>query len=223
MAQKVKTNKIGLKKNISLAKNDGKGAEKTTKSSDSRFAMFKSKKALIIEIVAVVLIAVVVAILVMNRKPSTTQKLGDEKTVSKIEIKNKLNVDIKDPENGDNVKYGIEGDNIAKVSYKKKVSNGNEMNFIMRTSYSTEDIENSIGLDVEFAYTPIMMTVVCNDGSEIPVEAKVALDDSEEMKYMKALWYDNDKYYSMVTDNLVTREDFLQEVNRVIIANHEEF
>ena len=53
--------------------------------------------------------------------------------------------------------------------------------------------------------------------------AKVALDDSEEMKYMKALWYDNDKYYSMVTDNLVTREDFLQEVNRVIIANHEEF
>jgi hypothetical protein len=68
------------------------------------------------------------------------------------------------------------------------------------------------------------MTVVCNDGSEIPVESRVALDPkTDNIKYMKALWYDNDKYYSMVTDNLVTREDFLQEVNRVIIANHEEF
>lgn len=174
---------------------------------------------LLVAIAVVIIIAVVVALITLNRKSRPTH-VGTERVVSK----NDLPYSVKDPVGGDNVVYSVEGSNISKISYQKTVSDGNLMNFIMRTSSSTEDIENSIGLDVEFAYTPIKMTVVCDDGSEVPVEARVALDaKSENMKYMKALWYDNDKYYSMVTDNLVTREDFLQEVNRVIIANHEEF
>lgn len=180
------------------------------------------KSSLIIGIIAVIIVAVVVAFLVL--KKNIIPHSNTETIVSKNELKDKLNVDIKEPDGSSDIVYGIENSSIAKISYKKKVSDGTEMNFIMRTSFSTEEIENSIGVDVEFAYTPIMMTVVCDDGSEIPVESKVALDsETEEMRYMKALWYDNDKYYSMVTDNLVTREDFLQEVNRVIIANHEEF
>lgn len=180
------------------------------------------KSSLIIGIIAVIIVAVVVAFLVL--KKNIMPHSNTETIVSKNELKDKLNVDIKEPDGSSDIVYGIENSSIAKISYKKKVSDGTEMNFIMRTSFSTEEIENSIGVDVEFAYTPIMMTVVCDDGSEIPVESKVALDsETEEMRYMKALWYDNDKYYSMVTDNLVTREDFLQEVNRVIIANHEEF
>ena len=178
-----------------------------------------SKMQLLLAIVAVVVVAVVVALVTVNRK-SRPVHIGTEQVVSK----NELPYSVKEPDGGDNVVYSIEGNNISKVSYQKTVSDGSLMNFIMRTSSSTEEIESSIGLDVEFAYTPIKMTVVCDDGSEVPVEARVALDsNSENMKYMKALWYDNDKYYSMVTDNLVTREDFLQEVNRVIIANHEEF
>lgn len=177
------------------------------------------KMQLLIAIVAVVLLATVVALVTVNRKTRPV-RVGSEKVVTK----NELPYSVKEPVGGDNIVYSIEGNNISKVSYQKQVSDGSLMNFIMRTSSSTEEIESSIGLDVEFAYTPIKMTVVCDDGSEVPVEARVALDeDSESMKYMKALWYDNDKYYSMVTDNLVTREDFLQEVNRVIIANHEEF
>lgn len=177
------------------------------------------KMQLLLAIVVVVLIAIVVALVTVNRKTRPV-RVGTEQVVSK----NELPYSVKDPVGGDNIVYSIEGNNISKVSYQKTVSDGSLMNFIMRTSSSTEEIESSIGLDVEFAYTPIKMTVVCDDGSEVPVEARVALDeDSENMKYMKALWYDNDKYYSMVTDNLVTREDFLQEVNRVIIANHEEF
>lgn len=180
------------------------------------------KSSLIIGIIAVIIVAVVVAFLVL--KKNIIPHSNTETIVSKNELKDKLNVDIKEPDGSSDIVYGIENSSIAKISYKKKVSDGTEMNFIMRTSFSTEEIENSIGVDVEFAYTPIMMTVVCDDGSEIPVESKVALNsETEEMRYMKALWYDNDKYYSMVTDNLVTREDFLQEVNRVIIANHEEF
>lgn len=178
-----------------------------------------SKMQLLIALIAVVLIAIVVA-LVATKNSSKTSRATKEQVVSK----NELPYNIKDPDGGDNIVYSIEGSNISKISYRKTVSDGNVMDFIMRTSSSTEEIDNSIGLDVEFAYTPIKMTVVCNDGSEIPVESRVALDPkTDNIKYMKALWYDNDKYYSMVTDNLVTREDFLQEVNRVIIANHEEF
>lgn len=181
------------------------------------------KKALVIAIAAIIVIAIIVAFAVLRKKPASS-RTTIETTVTKEELKDKLNVEFKEPVGGNEVAYGIENNSIAKISYKKKVSDGNEMNFIMRSSYSTEEIENSIGLDVEFAYTPIMMTVICNDGSEIPVESKVALEqETDEMRYMKALWFDNDKYYSMVTDNLVTREDFLQEVNRVIIANHENF
>lgn len=181
------------------------------------------RRPLVIGITAIIIIAIIVAFAVSKMNPITRRNIVETK-VSKTELKDMLNVEFKDPVDGDDVSYGIENDSIAKISYKKKVSDGNEMNFIMRTSYSTEEIENTIGLDVEFAYTPIMMTVVCDDGSEIPVESKVALEkETDVMRYMKALWFDNDKYYSMVTDNLVTREDFLQEVNRVIIANHEDF
>ena len=182
-----------------------------------------SKFILIAGITFVILAAIVVAVVLIFVKPMPYRS-NVETIVTKNELKSKLNVDVKEPDASGEVTYGIENDNIAKITYKKKVSNDEEMNFVMRASSSVEDIENSIGLDVEFAYTPIVMNVICDDGTEVPVEAKVALDEkTEEMRYMKALWYDNDKYYSMVTDNLVTREDFLQEVNRAIIANHEEF
>ena len=182
-----------------------------------------SKFILIAGITFVILAAIVVAVVLIFVKPMPYRS-NVETIVTKNELKSKLNVDVKEPDASGEVTYGIENDNIAKITYKKKISNDEEMNFVMRASSSVEDIENSIGLDVEFAYTPIVMNVICDDGTEVPVEARVALDEkTEEMRYMKALWYDNDKYYSMVTDNLVTREDFLQEVNRVIIANHEEF
>lgn len=201
---------------------------KTTKKNGA----LNSKSILISGLAILFIVAIIVAIVfTTSRKPLT---FDDSKTkgvvTTKEDIKQKFDVELKDPDNADDLKYVLETDNIAKLTYKKTVSDGKVMDFILRVSSSTEDIENSIGLtdskgaDIEFAYTPIMMTVICEDGSEIPVESKVALDDrNSEMRYMRALWYDNDKYYSMVTDNLYTREDFLQEVNRVIIANHETF
>ena len=173
-------------------------------------------------ITLIFVLAIVIAVLV-SKKDTHTSRPANEKVLSQKELMEKLQIDIKDPESSNDIQYAIENDTIAKVSYKKVTSDGDEMNFVMRTSSSTEDIENSIGLDIEFPeYNPIMMNVICSDGTEVPVEAKVALDEENDKKYkyMKALWYDNDKYYSMVTDNLTTREEFLQEVNRVIIANH---
>ena len=184
-----------------------------------------------------ILVAIVIAIILSGRTSAPIDKKINGTVTTKEELNKKFDVDIKEPVEAKDVNYLVENENIAKQTYKKTVSGGNVMDFVLRVSSSTEDIENSIGLtdskgqDVEFAYTPIMMTVICEDGSEIQVESKVALETNEandenqeaRMKYMRALWMDNDKYYSMVTDNLVTREDFLQEVNRVIIANHEAF
>lgn len=217
-----KTKRVSSKKPLGALHKKEAAFEEAGDSFRPKTKVSDPRKPLVIGITLVIIIAIVAFVFLKQR--TSSPKVLVETTVTKTELKDKLNVEFKDPVDGNDVSYSIENDSIAKISYKKTVSDGNEMTFTMRTSYSTEEIDNSIGLDVEFAYTPIMMTVVCDDGSEIPVESKVALEkDTEEMKYMKALWFDNDKYYSMVTDDLVTREDFLQEVNRVIIANHEDF
>ena len=194
------------------------------------------KLILSIGILVLLLAAVIIAVILTKKTPVVVDDSTKGTIITKEELNKKFEVDIKDPVDANDINYLVENVknrndefiDIPKISYKKTIADGITMDFILRIASSTEDIEDSIGLtnskgdNVEFAYTPIMMTVICEDGTEVPVESKVALDDNnQEMRYMRALWYDNDKYYSMVTDNLYTREDFLQEVNRVIIANHE--
>ena len=65
--------------------------------------------------------------------------------------------------------------------------------------------------------TDILMTSTCQDGTKINVLANVAFDDPY---VMRASWSDNNVFYSMTTQNLSSREDLLQEVNRMVIANH---
>ena len=171
------------------------------------------KFVLIAAVVILVLVAIVVAILFgkgRNRAVSSSIQ----------EIEEKLDINIKEPESAGDVAYDIENNSIARVSYSKTVEGGGVMHFVMRSSYSQEEDLASFAQKVDFADQPIYMTVVCDDEAEVEVEAYVALDAKGNMKYMKALWMDNDKYYSMVTEDLITREDFLQEVNRVIIKNH---
>lgn len=211
-------------KEVKPKKSESEKAYKERKAKD------KSKFIIIAGLVILLLAAVIIAVVSTKKVPTVEDSKTKGIVTTKDELKKRFDVDIKEPEAADDLHYMMESNTIAKMTYKKTVSDGNVMDFVLRVASSTEDIENSIGLtdskgeDIEFAYTPIMMTVICEDGSEVPVESKVALDENnQEMRYMRALWYDNDKYYSMVTDNLVTREDFLQEVNRVIIANHESF
>ena len=80
-----------------------------------------------------------------------------------------------------------------------------------------DSLLKKVQLDYEFG-TPIVMESICNDGKKVSVLAQVALTD--EPSIMKAEWMDNDNYYAMVTTKLTTREDFLQEVNKVIINTH---
>lgn len=168
---------------------------------------------------AVILVAAIITVFVSVRIKKSAN--SNVKRVANTEaIKEQLNIDIKEPDDASDVTYDIENNTIARVTYQKVVSEGKTMNFIMRSSYSLEEDLTDLGYEVTYSNQPIHMTSICDDGSEIDVESYVALGEENEMKYMRAVWFDNDKYYSMVTDNLVTREDFLQEVNRVIIANH---
>lgn len=177
----------------------------------------KSNIALLVAgLIVILILAIVIAIFVPRFKSATNVKGLNE-------IREKLNIDIKQPENAENLKYDIENNSIAKVAYSKILADGSVMHFIMRSSYSTEEDLATFSSDPQFSEQPIFMTTVCDDGAEVEVESYVALDKDNNMKYMKALWMDNDKYYSMITEDLVTREDFLQEVNRVIISNHVPF
>ena len=177
----------------------------------------KSNIILIVAGLAVILILAIIIAVVVPRLNSGTNVKGLN------EIKEKLNIDIKQPENASDLSYDIVNNSIARVAYSKILPDGSVMHFVMRSSYSTEEDLATFSSDPQFSEQPIFMTTVCDDGSEVEVESYVALDKDSNMKYMKALWMDNDKYYSMITEDLVTREDFLQEVNRVIISNHVPF
>lgn len=171
-------------------------------------------KFVIIALIGILVIAAVVAAIIVGK--------GKSKALSSSaqEIEEKLDISIKEPEAAESIAYDIENNTIARVSYSKAVEGGGVMHFVMRSSSSEEEDLASFSHNVNFGEQPIYMTVGCEDQSEVEVEAYVALDNEGNMKYMKALWMDNDKYYSMITEDLITREDFLQEVNRVIIANH---
>ena len=226
----------GLSVDISADSDDSSSNSASDNSNTTSNKSMQSSKIVFICIGVLVLVAAFVAWFLTSRNNQPGSKSNVEESKLVIEdIKNKLNINVVEPENVDKDKlnYTMEGDEVVKVSYSKVVDEQNNvvMHFVMRIAKSTEDIERSIGLsdskgnDIVFpSTTPILMTVKCDDDTEVPVESFVALDENgAEMKYMRSTWYDNDNYYSMVTDDLNTREEFLQEVNRVIIANHEKF
>ena len=173
----------------------------------------KNKKILIIAAVAIVIviIAVVCAIRMGGGTKTKVQKVS-----SVEEIAQKTNIELVSPENAEEVQYGVEGDNVARVDYKKKTFTENVMNFTLKSGSSEEELK----FDANAWGTPIIMTVKCSDGLEVEVLSYVAADDA---KVMKGNWYDNDLYYLMTTENLTSREDFLQEINSVILENHKSF
>lgn len=172
----------------------------------------KLKKPIIIGIVLSVIAIVVIIVLIFR---SNRINVVEVENISAIE--ESVGIKFVEPSDTKKISYGIEDDKVARIDYRKEVSTGDNMNFILKSSSDLRD--NMIGLKNKWG-TPILMTVICDDEAEVEVISYVAADN---YKIMKADWYDNDKYYAMSTDNLATREDFLQEVNKVIIANHENF
>ncbi len=122
----------------------------------------------------------------------------------------KLKIDLKDPESADQIiSNEIINGNIARKTYRTK-------DYTYRLSASKDKNANLSG----YAYTwvgPIHMDSLCNDFRTIRVIAHTAV---ENPRVIKAEWADNNIYYCMTVEMLLSRETFLQEVNRVVVQNH---
>ncbi|MCQ2610012.1 MAG: hypothetical protein MJ151_04410 [Lachnospiraceae bacterium] len=164
-------------------------------------------------IIMIVLIAVIGGMLyirsVEKRKEDDYRVREDVRSADEIRSRLGINLDMRASAS---IGYFIEDEDIARIEYSAR-----GMDFTLKSA--SDNRKNLANLNHTWD-TPILMTSICDDGSDIQVTALIAVDNP---KVMKAEWYDNDLYYSMDTKNLTTREDFLQEVNYIIIKYHEEF
>lgn len=165
---------------------------------------------IIIMIILIAIIGIVLYIKSVNRH-NTDDYRAREGVRSADEIRSRLGINI-DMKASSSVGYFIEDEDIARIEYSAR-----GMDFTLKSA--SDNRKNLANLNHTWD-TPILMTSICDDGSDIQVTSLIAVDNP---KVMKAEWYDNDLYYSMDTKNLTTREDFLQEVNYIIIKYHEEF
>ncbi|MDO5850636.1 MAG: hypothetical protein Q4P14_05410 [Methanobacteriaceae archaeon] len=181
-----------------------------TKNNSSNKATKKSMP-FVIAIVAVVIIAILIALFAnKSRNTSITPVKNIEELTKNLDVK------IQEPRGANSVSYGIENKNTARIDYKKIADSGLYMDFILKSSAEDGDL---LGYENDFTQTPILMTSKCYDGTQITVESYVATDDSG---IMISTWEDKGLHYAMATEDLTTREDFLQEVNRVVINTHED-
>lgn len=166
-------------------------------------------------IMFVLTISVIIAISIFSALQVVKERDESVRSVNNLEELNNISgVNVKEPANADNLKYSIENGEIARIDYNKKTDSGEKMNFILRSSSALEDINTYKEMNWG---TDMFMTVSCPDDIEISVTANICIDNN---KIMKGEWYDNDLYYIMTTDNLSTREEFLREIQDVIIDNH---
>lgn len=173
----------------------------------------KRKIAPIIVAVIVIIIAIIVAFLYISdlerKKTDDYRNRVDVRSAEEIRSRLGINMEMKA---STSIGYFIEDEDIARIEYSAR-----GMDFTLKSS--SDNRKNLANLNHTWD-TPILMTSICDDGSDIQVTSLIAIDNP---KVIKAEWYDNDLYYSMDTKNLTTREDFLQEVNSIIIKYHEEF
>ena len=167
---------------------------------------------LIGSILLIIVIAVGILRYLKVPKRNFTEGGYQERELIKVknakELNEKLDINITGIEDT-NVEVNIEDDNIARIDYKVAT-----MSYTLKAS---SDAKKYLANISHIWGTPILMQTVCNDEAVVDVIAQVAIDAP---KVMRADWYDNDLYYSMTTQNLTTREEFLQEINRLIIKNH---
>ena len=177
----------------------------------------KKQNKLLIRVIFV-LIAFIFILLISRScsKPRTVSKTGDGKyqlveRANNVGNFNKLKITLKDPAEAQQIIANeIINGNIARKTYRTR-------DYVYRLSASKDKNANLSG----YTYTwsgQINMDSICEDFREIRVIAHIAVENPQ---VIKAEWADNNIYYCMTVDTLTSREAFLQEVNRVVIQNHE--
>lgn len=178
--------------------------------------IFNYKKNTIIFAIIAIVIVIIVVLVVLLRGPLAKKTVGvgelvprnHQEVVNEAELSEKLDIDITGI-NDEKSKTYIEDENIGRIEY--------DLNGMNLTLKITKDVDKDLVNMYHEWNTDILMTATCTDGTKINVMANVAYDDPT---VMRASWSDNNMYYSMTTQNLSTREDFLQEINRLVIQNH---
>ena len=196
--------KVNSKKNKSLgvhAKSAVRSASKSSKKNNS-----------ILYAVVVVILLALLAVFMVNKKTSLAPTVGVENVDA---MREKLGIDIVIPTDAKNVSYALRGDSVGVVEYDKTIANGNVIHYIL--SYSKTSTNQLDTIRGESWGTPIEMNVNTRDGKTVLVTSNVSNDDR---KKMQGKWTDNEIFYSMATETLTAREDFLQEVNKLVINNH---
>lgn len=178
--------------------------------------IFKDKKNVIILAIIAIIIVLIVVLVVLFRGSIAKKSVGVgelvprnyEQVTNEEELSKKLDIDITGI-NDEKSKTYIEDENIGRIEY--------DLNGMNMTLKITKDVDKDLVNMYHEWNTDILMTATCTDGTKINVMANVAYDDPT---VMRARWSDNNMNYSMTTQNLSTREDFLQEINRLVIQNH---
>ena len=196
--------KVKTKKNKSKSLNAKSSVRSTSKSS-------KKNNSIVYAVIVVILLAVL-AVFMVNKKTSLAPAVGVESVDA---MRDRLGIDIVIPSDARNVSYALRGDSVGVVEYDKTVQSGNVIHFIL--SYSKNSTNQLEYIRSESWGTPIEMNVSVKDGKTVLVTSNVSNDDK---KKMQGKWTDNEVFYSMATETLTAREDFLQEVNRLVINNH---
>lgn len=195
------------KKNDSLSVH----AKTFTKQTTSK-KLLKNNHTILYAIVVVILLALLAIVMVNRKNASIRQMVGME---SVKELNDKLGIDMIVPTDAKNVKFAVRGDSIGVIEYDKAGRNGDIIHYIL--SYSKNASDKLEYFRSESWSTPIEMNVDTRDGKTVLVTSNVS---SEDRKRMQGKWTDNEVFYVMATETLTSREDFLQEVNRLVINNH---
>lgn len=154
-----------------------------------------------IGVVVVIILAIVTIFLVDNYNNRTINSSFDE-------IQDYLNINMVTVEARD-VDYFIEQKDVAGASYEKE-----GMKYTLKTSSNPK--KNLVETNHNWGANILMF---CDVEENKQVQVISSLDE-DNLSYMKAEWQDNGMYYGMITDSLTTREDFLHEVNKVVLENH---
>ena len=170
------------------------------------------KSTTVLYAVVIVILLALLSIFIVHTKTAQAPTVNVESLET---IKEKLGIEIIIPSDAKNISYALRGNEIGVVEYDKTVSNGNVIHYIL--SYSKTASNQLEYIKGEAWGTPIEMNVDTKDGKKVLVTSNVSSDDKSKMQ---GKWTDNEVFYSMATETLTAREDFLQEVNRVVINNH---
>lgn len=159
-------------------------------------------------IIIVIIIVAIVAIISITAYLFIDKYNNRKIEMSQNEIEDYLDINVASVE-AETVEYFVEQKDVVGATYDK-----GEMTYTLKSSKNPQ--KNLVNPEHNWG-SNILMYCDVEDNKQIQVISSL---DEDDLSVMKAEWQDNGLYYGMYTENLTTREEFLLEVNKVVLDNH---